>query len=104
MVQAKFAVLYRWKVKPHLESQFIDAWATATAAFKSAGALGSRLHRSENGDLHAYAEWPSRSAWEKAKAESPVDALTSATMRDAILEFEMVPLDAIADLLTRGNN
>ena len=103
-MQAKFAVLYRWKVNPDLEPQFIEAWATATGAFRTVGALGSRLHRSDSGDLHAYAEWPSRSAWEKARAESPVDAVTSATMRNATLEFEMVPLDPIADLLARGEN
>jgi heme-degrading monooxygenase HmoA len=101
-MQAKFAVLYRWKVNPDLEPQFVEAWATATAAFRAVGALGSRLHRSDSGDLYAYAEWPSRSAWEEARAGSPVDAATAATMRRATLEFEMVPLDPIADLLVRG--
>jgi hypothetical protein len=103
-MQAKFAVLYRWKVTPDLESQFVEAWATATAAFRTVGALGSRLHRSDSGDLYAYAEWPSRGAWEKAKTESPVDAVTAATMRKATLEFEMVTLDPIADLLVRGKS
>ena len=103
-MQAKFAVLYRWKVNPEVEPQFIEAWATATAAFRAVGALGSRLHRSDSGDLYAYAEWPSRSAWENAKRESPVDAVTAATMRQATLEFQMVPLEPVADLLARGES
>ncbi|HEX8155593.1 MAG TPA: antibiotic biosynthesis monooxygenase [Thermoanaerobaculia bacterium] len=100
---APFAVLYRWKVRPDLEHAFIDAWATATAAYRTIGALGSRLHRADDGDLYAYAEWPSRTAWENAHGQSPVDAVTAATMRDATLEFQMTPLDPIADLLARAN-
>lgn len=95
-------MLYRWKVRSDANAAFIAAWATATSAFKTIGALGSRLHRSEDGDFYAYAEWPSREAWERAKAHSPVDLATSALMRDATLEFEARPLEIASDLLTRS--
>jgi hypothetical protein len=102
MNKAGFAVLYRWKVRSDASVAFVAAWAAATAAFKTIGALGSRLHRSEDGDFYAYAEWPSREAWEHAKTRSPVDSATSTVMRDATLEFEARPLEIEADLLTRS--
>ena len=100
-MQAKFAVLYRWKVKPDLEARFIDAWSAATVAYRTIGALGSRLHRADDGSLYAYAEWPCRKAWEDGRGASPVDDVTGAVMRDATLEFEMLPLEPLADLLAR---
>jgi heme-degrading monooxygenase HmoA len=102
MDPAGFAVLYRWKVRPDTREAFIAAWAGATAAFKTIGALGSRLHRSDDGDFYAYAEWPSREAWERAKPLSPVDPATSKVMREATLELEIRPLEIEADLLTRS--
>ena len=102
-MQAKFAVLYRWKVRPDLGREFTEAWAKATAAFRTVGALGSRLHRADDGDLWAYAEWPDRAAWQRARTESPVDPDTTKTMREATLEFEMLPLEPIADLLARAS-
>jgi hypothetical protein len=104
MGKAGFAVLYRWKIRPEAAGAFVDAWVTATAAYKTIGALGSRLHRSAEGDFYAYAEWPSREAWEHAGTQSPVDAATAAVMREATLEFEARPLSIEADLLTRSTS
>jgi heme-degrading monooxygenase HmoA len=101
-MNAGFAVLYRWKVRPDAEEAFIAAWRVATGAFTAIGALGSRLHRGDDGDLYAYAEWPSREAWETAKMCSPVDGATAALMRDSTLEFEAKPLDVEVDLLMRS--
>ena len=94
-------MLYRWKVKTELEARFIDAWSAATVAYRTIGALGSRLHRADDGSLYAYAEWPSRNAWEDARGRSPIDEATGAVMREATLEFEMLPLEPLADLLAR---
>ncbi len=101
MSNVGFAVLYRWKVRSDANAAFIAAWANATSAFKTIGALGSRLHRSDDGDFYAYAEWPSREAWERTKTRSPVDSATSTALRDATLEFEARPLKIETDLLTR---
>jgi heme-degrading monooxygenase HmoA len=100
-MRAEFSVLYRWRVKPELEQEFIRAWSVATDAFKTVGALGSRLHRTDDGELVAYAEWPSRETWETARGASPVDAQTGAVMREATVSFEMLPLTPVADLLLR---
>src|SRR5688500_7109254 len=101
-MNARFAVLYRWKVQPDREEAFIAAWRGHTAAYMTIGALGSRLHRGDDGALYAYAEWPSREAWENAGARSPVDVATAALMRDCTLEFEARPLEVVADLLRRS--
>ena len=98
---AGFAVLYRWKVRPEAAAEFVAAWREATVAFRTIGALGSRLHRGDDGDFYAYAEWPSRETWESAKTRSPVGSETAAVMRDATLEFEARPLEIEADLLAR---
>ena len=100
-MSAGFAVIYKWTIRPGHEERFISAWATATEAFRTVGALGSRLHRADSGELVAYAEWPSRAAWEAAGAQSPVDEATGAVMRAATLHFEMLPVTPIADLLQR---
>jgi quinol monooxygenase YgiN len=63
-----FVVLYRWKVKPEHEAEFIEAWSHLTAEILSRqGSLGSRLHRSDDGLFVAYAQWPSREVWERSK-------------------------------------
>ena len=99
MNTAGFAVLYRWKVRPEAREAFVVAWREATLAYKTIGALGSRLHRSDDDEFYAYAEWPSREAWERAKTRSPVPSETAAVMRDATLAFEARPLEIEADLL-----
>jgi len=80
-----FAVLYRWRLKPGTEDRFRAAWATMTEAIRArSGTSGSRLHRTDDGDLVGYAVWPSRDAWEAAAALPPADADALATMRDCI--------------------
>ena len=101
-MKAGFAVLYTWTVVPALEDDFVKAWSVATMAYRTIGALGSRLHRSDEGEFVAYAEWPSREVWQESGARSPVDEATSAKMRAATLSFSMHPLLPIADLLQRS--
>ena len=69
-----FVVVYEWQVRPELEEQFQDAWQRVTlAAIRNCGALGSRLHRTDEGKWVAYAQWPTREQWEKFVVESPPD-------------------------------
>jgi heme-degrading monooxygenase HmoA len=98
-----FAVIYRFRVRSGLEPQFIAAWERATHAIRSLrGGLGSRLHRAADGSLIAYAQWPSREAWERSRAAEPADREASALMREAIAESDPpLLLDPISDLLVR---
>jgi heme-degrading monooxygenase HmoA len=80
-----FVVIYRWKIKPGSEERFRSAWSEATRAIALRyGALGSRLHRADDGDWLAYAQWPSRARWEAMRGGPPADAATAAEMRDCI--------------------
>ena len=55
--------------KPGTEERFIRCWAEMTELIKvECGGLGSRLHRAADGTLFAYAQWPSREAWERMGA------------------------------------
>jgi quinol monooxygenase YgiN len=47
--------------------RFIACWSGMTAFFKNeAGALGSRLHKGEDGTFYAYAQWPDKATFDAA--------------------------------------
>jgi quinol monooxygenase YgiN len=81
-----FVALYRWRVKPGREAEFRAAWVAVTeATYRTYGSLGSRLHRDADGAWVAYAQWPSRAAWEAAWTQGkPADPAATATMRDCV--------------------
>ena len=49
-------------------------------------ALGSRLHRDDDGTWLAYAQWPSREAWERSGSMQSPDPGSSKVMGEAIAE------------------
>ncbi len=56
-----FAVIYRAYLNPGHEEEFQEAWNTVAAYFvQKRGALGSLLHRTEEGLWVAYSRWPSK--------------------------------------------
>lgn len=83
-----FAVLYRWRVDPAREEEFIAAWASLTEAIaRECGGLGSRLHRLDgDGQWAAYAQWPSRESWEAAREADSPDPESTAALGRAVLE------------------
>ena len=92
--------LYRWKIKPDLEQQFIDRWSEITLYHReNHGSLGSRLHRGNDGLFYGYAMWPSieqRATAFDTGGEHPARA----GMIEAIGEsFPEVLLDVEADFL-----
>jgi heme-degrading monooxygenase HmoA len=100
-----FCVIYRWRIKPELEQQFIENWAAVTRFYiENRGGWGSRLHRGEDGLFYAYAQWKSPEAREKAFENVP-EMPERAKMREAILEsFPEIRLEAVEDLLQFANN
>jgi Antibiotic biosynthesis monooxygenase len=96
-----FAVLYRFKLKAGTEPAFREAWRTGTHAIRSRyGTSGSRLHRTDDGALLAYAVWPDRAAWEKAQTLASASPESGAVMRACMAEpLTTTPLDVIDDLL-----
>jgi quinol monooxygenase YgiN len=97
----RFAVIYRWRLRPGTEAAFRDAWAEVTAAIRrDRGGLGSRLHRADDGSWLAYAQWPDRASWETAQSLPSADAIASSAMTRCIMErLPPILLETVADLL-----
>lgn len=81
-----FVVLYRWRLHPGKEQQFIQAWSVVSDLLQQRGSLGSRLHRGPEDTWYSYAQWPSESAREQAFSLPSVDADAMAKMCEAIAE------------------
>jgi hypothetical protein len=98
-----FAVIYRWKVKAGMEAQYQRGWEQVTKRLMAErGALGSRLHRMEDGTWVAYAQWPSRDAWERSRTMAAADPEGSRLMQEAQAEaFPPMLLEPIVDHLER---
>lgn len=87
-----FAVIYRWRIRSGMEERFQQAWEVVTKSLmQERGALGSRLHHAEDGTWIAYAQWPSKSVWERSRELGPLDPPATATMREAT-EESFVPI------------
>lgn len=90
-----FAVIYRWRLEPGAEEQFVDGWAQVIRA--RCGSYGARLHRGADGMWIAYARWPdaqSREQCEHGESEG------SRLMREAVAEhFPDITMEITADLL-----
>ena len=62
-----FIVMFEFVVRDGCEPQFLESWPQVTQGiYQLKGSLGSRLHRNEDGQLIAYAQWPDRATWEAA--------------------------------------
>lgn len=97
-----FAVIYRWRLKPGMEAQFVAAWSRITELYVAhRGGLGSRLHRGPDDIWYAYAQWPTAEARTAAFAGESLDATARQRMRDAVAEsFDEIVLAPVADHLT----
>ena len=96
-----FCVVYRWRIREGAEADFLDAWQQVTEELRvTGGGLGSRVHRSDEGFWVAYAQWPSRAAWENASVESAQGLAASRVMGELITErLDPILLDPVVDLL-----
>lgn len=96
-----FAVIYRWRLRAGMQQQFQQQWATTTERIlREDGGLGSRLHQGEDGTWFAYAQWPDRATWERARSLPSTDPEGRQRFIDAIEEsFPPVLLAPVADYL-----
>lgn len=93
-----FVAIYRWRLRPGMESQFVDGWERVTKAIYAAcGSYGSRLHRCEDGTWLAYARWPDVATRERC---NHMEQEGRHLMRDAVAEdFEDIEATIFSDLL-----
>jgi hypothetical protein len=90
-----FAVIYQIILKPGREKEYQNAWRKVARYFiEKRGAIGSALHRSENGVWIAYSRWPSK---EKRDASWPGE-------KEASIELPQEIIDAIAVLKDCADN
>ncbi len=66
-----FVVIYRGFVKPDCEQEYLKSWKIIAEYFvKNCGALGSSLHKAEDGMYLAYSKWPDKETRDKSWGES----------------------------------
>jgi heme-degrading monooxygenase HmoA len=97
-----FVVLYRWRVKPNLESQFVENWSARTAYLREKyDSLGSRLHRGNDGIWYSYAQWKSAEQRTQAFAlEANIISEASQKVQEAIEEtFPEIQLEIVSDFI-----
>lgn len=96
-----FTVIYRLRVKPELENQFVESWRTITEYYLNnfEGALGSRLHRGSDGLWYAYAQWQSDEHRQSAFKNRP-DLPARVKFNESVIEnFPEIRLEIVSDLL-----
>jgi hypothetical protein len=59
-----FVAIYRWRLHPEREQDFVDNWHRITQLGLAAGSGGSSLFKDSDGCWIAIARWPSRTARE----------------------------------------
>jgi heme-degrading monooxygenase HmoA len=95
-----FLVLYRWRLKPEKEKQFVEAWSEVTGFIRTEyDSLGSRLHRGSDGLFYGYAQW--KSAEQRKRAFASMPALEGRRkMQEAIEEsLPEIILENVSDYL-----
>ena len=99
-------VLYEWRARPGMESQFEEAWRRGTRAITAKyGSYGSRLGRTEDGRYVGAAEWPDEATWKAAMAQGMAydDPVASAQFEAATLDggAPVLGMTILHDLLVR---
>lgn len=108
-----FAVIYRGYLKEGKEEEYQRLWRKIAKYFMaSRGAIGSCLHRTEDGMWVAYSRWPSKKARDAAwpgkndpSRELPADIReTILAIKDCVDETRSLPeiaMEVVDDLLRK---
>jgi len=106
-----FAAIYQGYLKPGREAEYQEAWHKVAVYFvEHRGALGSTLHRTDNGMWVAYSRWPDKAtrdaSWpgENAPASELPDTIHQAIIliKDCLApepKFSEICLEVMDDLL-----
>jgi quinol monooxygenase YgiN len=97
-----FAVIYKFKIHPEKEDDFVQSWSDLTEFIKThEGGLGSRLHKSDPLNFYAYAQWQTKETWEKSGDKLTQEALdTKKIMRQCCEDISTeISMEMVKDLL-----
>ncbi|HWU77858.1 MAG TPA: antibiotic biosynthesis monooxygenase [Rhodanobacter sp.] len=96
-----FVAIYRWRLHPERERDFVANWQRITMQGLAGGSGGSSLFRNAQGVWVAIARWPSREARDHFFGKldsSDADAEMSARARLAVIErLPDEELDSVLD-------
>ena len=96
------AVIIKFKVKPNQEKVFVENWKQLTKfIYEYENSLGSRLHKEEDLNFIAYAQWPDKETLHNTDSKLPEEALeVRKRMRNACEKVEkLYELELTEDLL-----
>lgn len=111
-----FAVIYRGYLKVGREAEYLTAWKKVAQYFiEERGAIGSSLHRAEDGLFVAYSRWPDKktrnASWpgEKAPSEELPPEICQAIIilkecLDPERAFPEICMEVVEDLLFVGKS
>lgn len=100
-----FAVLYRVYLRPGKEKEFQHHWRKVASFFiEKRGAIGSSLHRGEDGLWIAYSRWPDRATRDASWpiSDDPAIQNTIAALKECFDPDRTVPdicMEVVEDLL-----
>lgn len=113
-----FAVIYRFKLKPHQETIYKECWEKIVNYFiEKRGAIGSCLHKGTDGLWVAYSRWPDKATRDASwPGENEPSQELPQEIRDVILkiqalkeenqdleQYEEICLEVIEDRLVKNN-
>jgi heme-degrading monooxygenase HmoA len=97
-----FIVVYKFKAKKGLESEFRSHWLTTTKSiYEESGSLGSRLHATEDPTVFiGYAQWPSKEKWAASQLTKPEHIQARNDMRKCLESSEtLYEMEVVEDYL-----
>lgn len=96
-----FVVIYRWRIQPGREQDFIAQWRSITDRGHAAGSGGSSLFKDGSGVWVAIARWSSREARDDFFAQgNDADTTSGMAERARLAVIERLPteeLDGVVD-------
>jgi len=99
-----FIVIYSFKVKPDQAKNFEKAWRDLTTLiFDYEGSLGSRLHKQDELNYIAYAQWSDKSTWRTSGNKlPPISKDIEKIMKESCEKIEtLFKLEVVEDLLKK---
>ena len=97
-----FSVIYKFEIKPDRKDSFEKSWKDLThLIYDYAGSLGSRLHKKDECNYIAYAQWPNKETWENSSNKLPEKSNEiSKLMKESCISIEtLYELELTKDLL-----